>query len=216
MMQPLEKMRIENLDTGEVFFVQFNPTEYSIEDASRWDDQDKMGQKPELQYTGGERKKLTMELFCDSYENRSDVREHTSKIAALLVFNKEAHRPPKVKLSWGQSPPGGSYADFPFTGVLESLKQQFVLFLSNGTPVRAKLTVAFLEFTLPEEELKENEPHSPDHSKTYLVKVGDTASAIAALFYKEPGQWRAIAIANDIDDPRRLTPGEILHIPLLK
>ena len=57
-----------------------------------------------------------MELFFDTYESRSDVREHTAKIAGLLVFNKEVHRPPKVKLSWGQGGPGGPHADFPFTG----------------------------------------------------------------------------------------------------
>jgi nucleoid-associated protein YgaU len=213
MTEPLEKMRIENLDTNEEFFVLFNPTEYTLEDASKWSDQDKMGQKPELQYTGGERKKLTMELFFDTYEGRSDVREHTSKIAALLVFNKEVHRPPKVKLSWGQGAPGGPHADFPFTGVLESLKQQFVLFLGDGTPVRAKLSVVFLEFTLPEEELEENEPNSPDHTKAYLVKAGDTVSGIAGRFYRDPSKWREIAVANDIENPRILTAGQTLRIP---
>jgi LysM repeat protein len=209
----LEKLMIENEDTKEKFSVLFNPTEYSIEDASRWSDQDKMGQKPELHYTGGERKKLTMELFFDTYESRTDVREHTAKIAGLLVFNREKHRPPKVILSWGKGAPGGPHADFPFTGVLESLKQQFVLFLGDGTPVRAKLSVVFLEFTLPEEELKQNEPNSPDRTKLYMVKAGDTVSGIAALFYEDPRQWRPIAEENNIDNPRKLEPGQVLTIP---
>src|SRR5262245_32520412 len=178
----LEKMKIDNVDTGESFFVLFNPTEYSIEDASRWEDQDKMGQMPELFYTGGERKKLSMELFFDTYESRTDVREHTSKIAQLLVVDPDKHRPPQVTLTWGQVPPGGPHADFPFTCVLQSLKQQFILFLGNGTPVRAKLAVAFLEFTLPQEELKREPRSSPDHTKAYVVKVGDTVSAIAGMF----------------------------------
>lgn len=213
MAERLERLRIKNLDTGEQFLVLFNPSEYTLEDASHWADQDKMGQKPELHYTGGDRKKLTMELFFDTYEARSDVRQHTSRIGGLLVFNKEKHRPPKVELSWGPAPPGGPYADFPFVGVLETLKQQFVLFLGDGTPVRAKLSVAFVEYTLAEEELQKNEPHSPDLTKLYVVKVRDTLSAIAALFYQDPGQWRAIAVANDIDSPRRLTPGHVLRIP---
>ena len=138
MVERLEKLRIKNLDTGEQFFVLFNPSEYTLEDASHWADQDKMGQKPELHYTGGDRKKLTMELFFDTYEARTDVRQHTRKIASLLVFNKEKHRPPKVELSWGPTAPGGPYAEFPFVGVLESLKQQFVLFLGDGTPGQGK------------------------------------------------------------------------------
>ena len=172
-----------------------------------------MGQKPELHYTGGDRKKLSMELFFDTYEARADVRQHTSKIAGLLVFNKEKHRPPKVELSWGPTAPGGPHAEFPFVCVLETLKQQFVLFLGDGTPVRAKLSVAFTEFTLPEEELTKNEPHSPDLTKLYVVKVRDTVSAIASLFYQDPGKWREIATANDIDTPRQLTPGQVLRIP---
>jgi Contractile injection system tube protein/LysM domain len=211
----LEKLRIKNEDSGEEFAVLFNPTEYSIEDASKWTDQDRMGQKPELHYTGGERKKLTMELFFDTYENGSDVREHTSKLAALLVFNREAHRPPKVTLNWGQGAPGGPHADFPFTGVLESLKQQFVLFLGDGTPVRAKLAVVFLEFTLPEEELQENEPNSPDHTKAYVVKQGDTVSGIAGLFYRDPRLWRPIAERNNVVNPRELLAGQVLTIPNL-
>ena len=215
MAERLEKLRIKNLDTGEEFFVLFNPSEYTVEDASRWADQDKMGHKPELHYTGGDRKKLSMELFFDTYEGRSDVRQHTSKVAGLLVFNKEKHRPPKVELSWGPTPPGGPHAEFPFVGVLETLKQQFVLFLGDGTPVRAKLSVAFIEFTLPEEELQKDEPHSPDLTKVYVVKVRDTLSAISALFYQDPAKWRAIALAHDIDVPRRLSPGQVLRIPKL-
>lgn len=209
----LEKLRLKNEDTAEDFTVLFNPGEYSIEASAKWTEQEKRGQKPELQYTGNERKKLTMELFFDSYEAQTDVREHTQKVANLLVFNKEKHRTPKVTLSWGREAPGGPFADFPFTGVLQSLKQQFTLFLSDGTPVRAKLSTTFLEFSLTEQELKKNEAHSADKTKTYLVKQGDTVSGLAALFYKDPTRWRHIARANDIINPRKLVPGTLLTIP---
>lgn len=210
---PPEKLKIKNEDTGEEFAVLFNPSEYSIDSAAKWKEQEKRGQAPELQYTGGERKKLSMELFFDTYEQQSDVREHTVKLANLLVFNKEKHRPPKVTLSWGRAAPGGPFADFPFTGVLEGFKQQFTLFMTDGTPVRAKASVNFIQFSLTPEELKKNEAHSADKTKTYLVKQGDTVSDIAALFYKDPTQWRPIALANDIDNPRELEPGSALIIP---
>jgi nucleoid-associated protein YgaU len=209
----LEKLKIKNEDTGEEFSVLFNPSEYSIDGAAKWSEQEKRGQKPELQYTGGERKKLAMELFFDTYEEQTDVREHTVKIANLLIFNKEKHRPPKATLSWGREAPGGAFAEFPFTGVLESLKQQFTLFLSDGTPVRAKLAVSFIQFSLTAEELKKNEAHSADKTKTYLVKEGDTVSGIAGLFYKDPTRWRYIAQANDIENPREPPVGAFLVIP---
>jgi len=216
MPQALERLKIKNEDTNEEFFVLFNPTEYSIDDSSTWSDQNRMGQKPELQYTGGARKKLSMELFFDTYENQTDVREHTGKIAQLLEYNREAHRPPKVTLSWGNTPPAGVPADFPFTAVLETLKQHFILFMSDGTPVRAKVNVDFIQFTLPVEELKKKEPHSADHTKTYIVKVGDTLTGIAGLFYKDPRKWRPIADENNIQDPRELEPGQKLIIPRIE
>jgi nucleoid-associated protein YgaU len=212
-MAALEKLKIKNEDTGEEFAVLFNPSEYSIESAAKWKEQEKKGQPPELQYTGTDRKKLAMDLFFDTYEQQSDVREHTVKIGNLLVFNKEKHRTPKVTLSWGREAPGGAFADFPFTGVLESFKQQFVLFMSDGTPVRAKVSVSFLQFSLTEQELKKNEAHSADKTKTYLTRQGDTLSGIAGLFYKDPSQWRHIAAANDIENPRELPAGVALTIP---
>ena len=63
MIGTLERLSIFNEDSKEEFSVLFNPSEYTIEDASSWSDQAKMGQKPELHYTGGQRKKLSMELF---------------------------------------------------------------------------------------------------------------------------------------------------------
>jgi nucleoid-associated protein YgaU len=209
----LEKLKIKNEDTREEFSVLFNPSEYSIDASAKWAEQEKRGQKPELQYTGAERKKLAMELFFDTHEARTDVRAHTVKLANLLVFDKEKHRPPKVTLSWGSAAPGGAFAEFPFTGVLESLKQQFTMFSSNGTPVRAKVSVSFIQFSLTEEELRKNEGHSSDKTKTYLVKQGDTVSDIAGIFYKDPTQWRHIALANDIENPRKLEAGRMLKIP---
>ncbi len=213
MAKPLEKLKLKNEDTGEEFPVLFNPSEYSIDSASKWKEQEKKGQKPEIQYTGADRRKLTLDLFFDTYEAKTDVREHTVKVASLLIFNKEKHRPPKVTLSWGKEAPGGAFADFPFTGVVESLKQQFTMFLSDGTPARAKLSVSLIEFSVTEEELKKNEAHSADKTKTYLVKHRDTVSGIASMFYGDPTRWRHIANANDIDNPRELEAGRFLVIP---
>lgn len=213
MAKPLEKLKLKNEDSGEEFAVLFNPSEYSIDSASKWKEQEKKGQKPEIQYTGGDRRKLSMDLFFDTYESQTDVREHTVKVTGLLVLNKEKHRPPKVTLSWGQPAPGGPFADFPFTGVVESVKQQFTLFLSDGTPARAKLSVSFIEFSVTEEELKKNETHSADKTKTYLVKHRDTVSGIAGMFYKDPTRWRHIADANDVENPRKLEAGRLLVIP---
>jgi nucleoid-associated protein YgaU len=44
---------------------------------------------------------------------------------------------------------------------------------------------------------------------------GDTLSRIAFAEYNDPRAWRAIADANDLDNPRLLEPGMTLTIPIL-
>lgn len=211
--EKLAKLNIKNEDTGDAFEVLFNPTEYSIDDSSTWSDQKRNGQVPELHYTGGARKKLAMELFFDTYESRDDVREHTGKIAQLMEIYGEEHRPPIVTITWGKPTEHEVPQVFPFKAVLESLKQQFILFLSDGTPVRAKLSVSFIQFSLPKEEMKKNENRSSDHTRSYLVKTGDTLTGIATMFYRNPRRWRYIARENKIINPRQLEPGRMLTIP---
>ena len=209
----LEKLNIHNDDTGESFSVLFNPTQYSIEDANKWQEQEVAGHLGELHYTGGDRKKLSMDLFFDSYESGTDVRLYTSKIAALLITNRDKHRPPVVTITWGNGAPNSATADFPLTCVLQTLKQQFVLFKSDGTPVRATLSCVFVEFVLAEQERQANEHRSPDHTKAYVVKDGDTLSGVAGMFYEDPRLWRPIADRNVIDNPRLLRAGVVLTIP---
>ena len=51
----------------------------------------------------------------------------------------------------------------------------------------------------------------------YTVKSGDTLSHIAKAHYGKAGKWRAIFEANrdQIDDPDRIFPGQVLKIPAI-
>ena len=44
----LQKLKVKNEDTREEFSVLFNPSEYSIDAAAKWSEQEKRGQKPEF------------------------------------------------------------------------------------------------------------------------------------------------------------------------
>lgn len=211
------KLTIKNLDSKEEFQVLFNPTEYTFEDSSKWQEQEGNRRSPELQYTGGERRRLTMELFFDSYEQNEDVRLYTGKLARLLVVTtdekKNGKRPSIVELRWGKDNPD---TGFPFKCVLENIKQQFVLFNREGTPVRAKVSVTFKEYELPKDEMQRNPRRRSFPAQTYTVREGDALSGIAADFWKDPMKWRFIADANKINNPRVLKAGEELIIPAIE
>lgn len=216
----MEKLNIENEDTGESFVVLFNPTEYSVEEANSWEEQARERQKPELQFTAQALRKVTMELFLDTYERNEDVRAHTGKLSNLMMVTTDdgnnGKRPPKIKLSWGTADPNAHNSIFPFTCVLESLKQQFTLFTGDGKPVRAKLGASFKEYILPADQLNQQPQRNSFPVQTYTIRAGDTLSGIAAAVWKDPLKWRLLADANRIRNPRRIVPGETLVVPAIE
>jgi nucleoid-associated protein YgaU len=58
---------------------------------------------------------------------------------------------------------------------------------------------------------------SDSSQQSYTVEKGDTLSAIAKQFYGKSSAWRDIFEANrdQIDDPDRIFPGQVLKIPAI-
>ncbi|MCB9761856.1 MAG: LysM peptidoglycan-binding domain-containing protein [Alphaproteobacteria bacterium] len=133
-----------------------------------------------------------------------NVLVHTQKVTRLALPSQELHRPPICQLWWG-----------PYKlmqGVLSSVNQTYTHWLPDGTPVRANLSCMFMEY----EKDDRWEFHSPDVEKSHTVRRGDTLHAIAALYFGDVRRWVDIAEHNGIDNPRVLTPGQVLRIPSLK
>jgi nucleoid-associated protein YgaU len=169
---------------------------------------------PLLEFGGGGSRQLTMDLFYDVTEPVNgrkipDVREETNKLVALSRIHRDLERPPVVKIAWGAAEPTNS--DFPFFGVITQLTQTFKLFSHDGKPLRADVSVTFLEFLYPEKDIHLTDPDFT----TRRVRRGDTLSAIAAEAYGDPARWRIIAETNGLDDPRQLEIGLRLAIPKL-
>ena len=67
----LEKATITNVDTNDEIEVLFNPKEYVIEKKTPWSEINVFGMdSPPVQFTMGERKRLSMELFFDTSEEK--------------------------------------------------------------------------------------------------------------------------------------------------
>lgn len=198
----LEKATISYKVKGkeESIEVLFNPSEYRLNKANQFAEVAIPGlAAPPLQFVRGNARTLSMQLFFDTYEKGSDVREHTNKIIKLLEINNELHAPPICHFNWG---------DLNFVGVLERADQRFTLFLPSGTPVRAIIDVSFKEHYIAIQKLE-----SADFAKHYVVKRNDTLSNIAGKEYGDPALWRPIAEENSMDDPLALEPGRVLVIP---
>lgn len=130
------KCMIKNLDEpGKDIEAYFNPKELSVDKAVKWNNhKSTKADNPVLEFTDGEAKTLQVELLFDGYESETDVhKEYVEKLLELTKIIKAKKRPPMCIFLWGKAPS--------FMGVIESLSTKYTMFLPNGTPVRATVTV---------------------------------------------------------------------------
>ncbi|HUA45465.1 MAG TPA: LysM peptidoglycan-binding domain-containing protein [Solirubrobacteraceae bacterium] len=187
--------------------VLFNPTRYGLGASNQLAEIGIPGlPAPILQYLRGASRTLTMQLFFDTYEAGSSVTTYTDSVYSLLNIEVTTHAPPICEFRW---------TSFTFTGVVERVEGQFTLFLADGTPVRATLDVTFREVIDLQTAVLATPTESADHATNHTVVRGETLSGIAAQEYGDPGQWRPIADANHLDNPRLISPGQVLAIPPL-
>jgi nucleoid-associated protein YgaU len=217
-MPSLEKATITNTVTGERVPVLFNPEEYTVNREINFAQTAVPGlSAPILQFVNGNAQTLDMELLVDTYEahraggrsaNRAgeDVRNLTRKITDLMNIDPGTHAPPVLLFTW---------ASLTLTCVLGRVSQRFIMFLPDGVPVRARLTVTFTEFRNADLEAKEVKRETADYSKLHVWTGGETLPAVAGRVYGNPALWRAIAARNRLDDPREVAPGARLIVPQL-
>lgn len=201
----LEKATITNVQTGDRISVMFNPEEYSLDLGNTFAEVGIPGLRtPPIQYVRGNIRTLNMELFFDTLEQRQDVRTQTQKITDLLNHDATLQGPPILLFSWG---------GLNFQCVLETVGQRFTLFVEDGTPVRATLTVSFKEYEAVDIEIRRGLFLGPP--AVLNIIEGDTLSAIAGRTLGDPEAWREIADLNNIENPLSLVPGQQLIIPPL-
>ncbi|HKX30757.1 MAG TPA: LysM peptidoglycan-binding domain-containing protein [Blastocatellia bacterium] len=206
------KLTIESPRSGgdqEVVDFKFNPTEYQLQKANNFAEIAIPGlESPPIQFVRGNNEKLSVELLADTSDTLEDVRvRYVTPVRNLLRIRPELHAPPIVSFTWDTEV---------FRGVVESLNVTYQLFTPEGVPLRAKLSLTLKEYRPVDVQLKATPRASPDFEKTWVVRRGDTLSSIAAAVYRDAEAWRAIAAANEIQDPRTVAPGRVLTLPRLR
>lgn len=215
-MEKMEKAKIINLRTGQSLVCQFNPEELTLTKQINWNHSpvsgDNVGQ---VEYGSGQPETFNLKLIFDTTATGLDVRLEYALLLEMakpgsLIPGLKIKEPAQCRFLWG--------AITSFTAVITSISQNFIMFLSNGTPVRANLDVAFQEVK-DEAQQAQEQPTNPttrsEPRKTRRVQQGDRLDLIAFEEYGDAGQWLALAEANELDNPLALAPGQILKIPIL-
>src|SRR5213592_4050138 len=201
----LAKLTIKPLNPSKLpeIRVLFNPNTYSITKTVTWSPPSpplgkprgthRLVNAPTLTFGGGGSRQLNLELFFDVTEPVGvidDVRRETDKIVALTRIERDHKQPPTCEVRWGDAPTG---SDFPFIGVVTNLTQRFTLFNSDGKPLRATLTVAFLEFLAPKTDKQQTDPekrHRQGGPERFTVAVEQRESLRQVGDHPDEGKVR--------------------------
>jgi len=207
---------LEGDDKGNVIAVLFNPTEYSLERANSYKATPVPGlSSPLLQFVNGEADQLSMELFLDDYtdptgptsllqKENAPLAKRLADISKLLNVDRDLHAPPPVRFNWGP---------MEFTAVIEKLGRKVTMFHPDGSPARVSLSVSFKEYRTLRQQLEDPRRESADKTKRRVVVGREQLWWLAAREYDDPNEWMRIAVANDLDDPREIKPGDWLLLP---
>jgi nucleoid-associated protein YgaU len=87
--------------------------------------------------------------------------------------------------------------------------------VSGGVASTEAAAPAKPDFSNVQGGVASTEAAAPGTEQTYTVASGDTLSQIAKHFYGKASRWQAIFDANrdQLDDPDRIRPGQVLKIP---
>lgn len=230
---PLQKAVMQRLDnrlnvSGPGIEVQFNPTELTLNKGVQIAEIAIPGlDAPVLQFVRGQSETLALDLFFDTTdggtgEKATPVTTHTDKFYQLIKIDSSTHAPPICRFIWGSHDFAGSHfeknwasqqRENGFDCLVESVRQRFTMFSSEGIPLRATLSVSLREYKTLDQQLKQLNLMSPDHTRTHVVESGETLNQIADLYYEDSTQWRSIALFNKILNPLALEPGMMLALP---
>jgi hypothetical protein len=192
----------------------FNPHEYTVAKTNTFNEQHKNNARaPQAENNMCGSQTLSLNLTFDTYESGEDVTQTTRQLWKFMEpweseegGKPKKNPPPQVVFEWGV---------FYFVAHITTMSQQFTLFKPDGTPVRAKVTLTFKQYT----DREDYEPQNPTSGggpaeRIWQVVAGDRLDTIAAEVYDDPARWRTIAEHNRLSNPLALRPGTRLRLPL--
>jgi hypothetical protein len=194
---------------------QFNPTSLTLSKSAEWSGSIAPNFKISAipQFSGAHPASMSLKILLDSSMTPSGT-SVMQQVEALLsccevtLASIAAKQPctPWVFFQWG------SFATVSFIAYINQVSANYTLFNASGVPIRAEcdLTLTQIPLLTPGQNPTSG---TLTASRTHTVISGDTLQSLAWREYGDPTGWRAIAEANEIDDPMRLDAGRELLVP---
>lgn len=140
-----------------------------------------------------------------SPQEQYDVMKEITKFnSVVFTYKGTQHSPRKVQILWGK---------LVFDGNLTSLNFDFKLFTSDGTPLRAVATAAFIGTITDKLRVAAQGDQSPDLTHVRQVQNGDTLPLMTYQIYGDASYYLEVARVNNLTNFRNLKAGDRIKFP---
>ncbi|MCC6459600.1 MAG: hypothetical protein IT260_03950 [Saprospiraceae bacterium] len=195
---------------GEPFDVVLNPEKVSVSSSITMNDATGGVSAPNSQVNRKENRNVSFEIMLDGtgvIPNSGDVGEKLTALRDVVwTQNDEIHRPNYLVLDWGPVFDG-------FKCMLQSMRVEYLLFDVDGNPLRAKVSLDFIEHENPVVKNEAATGRSPDMSRLHTVRVGDSLPYLCKEYYNKPHLYPAVAELNGLINFRNLEIGSQIYFP---
>jgi hypothetical protein len=162
-------------------------------------------------FTGYGNDTLSFDLYFDGTGVIDGTGDVDSEITALkkVIFDLKdtLHKPQYILVMWG---------NIKFYGHCKSFNVNYTLFKSDGSPLRAKVSVSLKESLDPEKKKKRDEQSSPDMTHTFTIREGDALPLLCKEVYGRMDYYVQVAEFNGLTNFRELEVGSVLNFPPLE
>ena len=216
------------LGGGKKVKVQFNPETLKVSFANQLVQPSSGGDQrgpAARQYVGAGTTKLNLQLWFDvtalppDQQQVKDVRKLTQEVAYFITPKEQEGTnngqpqfvPPAVRFHWGS---------FQFDGLVDSLEESLEFFSPDGRPLRASVTLAVSQQKITKYAFGETGavagggpaiPSTPGTSPLTPASAGASVQSMADGI-GVGADWKSIAAANGIENPRLIEPGRLINL----
>lgn len=190
----------------------FNPENWQIQESVRHNTAQPPGStETAVTFNNIPARKLAFDLIVDGTGASGEKREVLADVLflkSIVGFNGGEHRSNRFFIIWGTQL---------FQGVLETLSVKFTLFRPNGTPLRASISLSFVEDSDRTTSLLKMNLLSSDLTHVRDVKEGDRLDLLCHHIYRDSRHYLEVARANNLTTFRKIPVGaELIYPPTEK
>jgi hypothetical protein len=192
----------QNKFSGNPYTFMINPDTIKIQKSIEYNEQQAPATSSASQkYKSTPSDKLNFDIVIDCTgivdSKRISMADEIKALETIIyTYNGKIHRPNFVKVGWGKN--------ITFNGVLTSIDISYTLFKTDGSPLRAKISLAFSQYISSKTVALNEKKSSPDLTHIVSVTEGMSLPQLCLQTWNNDALYIQVANFNNLNKFRNL------------